>query len=47
MMYLLFRDHNITPMQFHEMGMGERLVCRVFERYQLEQQAKEMERLNG
>ncbi len=43
-MYLLFRDHNITPMQFYSMGMGEKLICRVFEQYQLEQEAKSMEK---
>lgn len=29
-MYLLFRQHNIMPMQYHMMGNGERQIVRAF-----------------
>ena len=30
MMYWLFREHNITPSQFYNMGEGEKRILRVF-----------------
>lgn len=50
-MYLLFRYHHITPMQYHDMGYGEKKVIRAFMRYEVDkrnEEVKEIERqMNG
>lgn len=46
-MYLLFRDHNITPAQYYRMGYGEQQVIRAFMHYEIEQKAREIEEIEG
>lgn len=35
-MYLLFRHHHIMPMQYYQMGYGERQVVRAFMHQQMD-----------
>lgn len=45
-MYLLFRYHHITPMQYYEMGFGERKVIKSFMHYEIEERNEEITKLN-
>lgn len=47
MMYLLFRYHHITPMQYFTMGYGEKSVIRAFMRYEIDSRNKEIESMKG
>ena len=44
-MYLLFRYHHITPMQYHRMGAGEQLIIRAFMHYQIDMLNEEIEEM--
>lgn len=46
-MYLLFRYHHITPMQYYKMGYGEQKVICAFMHYEIEQRMKEFQELEG
>ena len=35
-MYWCYREHNITPSQFYEMGEGEKLILHAFMRHEIE-----------
>ena len=45
-MYLLFRYHDITPMQFYEMGFGERQIISAFMHFEVEKRNEEIEKIN-
>ena len=46
-MYLLFRDHHISPSTYYNMEPGEQIVIRAFMHYELEERQKEMDSLKG
>lgn len=45
-MYILFREHHVTPGQYAAMGYGERTVLKAFVRYQMEKEAEMIQRAN-
>lgn len=45
-MYLLFRYHDFTPMQYYEMGFGEKQIIKSFMHYEIEKRNEEIERIN-
>ena len=46
-MYFLFKYHHITPMQFYNMGYGEKQIVREFMHYEIDQMNKEAKLLEG
>lgn len=46
-MYLLFRYHHMTPMQYFGMGYGERTVIKAFMHYEVEQKNEELEEIEN
>lgn len=46
-MYLLFRYHHITPLQYYRMGYGERTVIRAFMHYEVEKRNEELEEIEN
>lgn len=44
-MYLLFRYHHMTPMQYFRMGYGERTVIKAFMHYEAEKRNEELEEI--
>ena len=45
-MYLLFRYHHITPMQYFDMGFGERQIISAFMHFEVEKRNEEIEKIN-
>ena len=46
-MYLLFRYHHITPIQYFEMGFGEKRVIKAFMHYEIEKRNEEIESIKN
>ena len=46
-MYLLFRLHHIMPMQYHQMGCGEKKIVKAFMQYEMEERNEEVKQLNN
>ena len=44
-MYFLFRYHNIMPMQYYNMGPGERKTVKAFLNYEMEKRSEEIEEI--
>jgi hypothetical protein len=40
-MYYLYRFHNITPENYYNMKIGNRIILNSFVEYEIEQKAKE------
>lgn len=45
-MYYLFKFHNITPMQFFEMGYGEQQILQAFMHKEIDEKNKEIKLLD-
>ena len=46
-MYLLFRYHNIRPLEWEGMGYGERVVLKSFLRKEMTDRQKEIDSIGG
>ena len=45
-MYYLFKYHHITPMEFYNMGYGEKQILKEFMHYEIDQINEENKLLN-
>lgn len=45
-MYYLFKYHHVMPMQFNNMGNGEKQIVRAFMHYEIDQMNEEYKLLN-
>lgn len=45
-MYLLFSYHHMTPMQYYDMGYGEKQVIKAFVHYEIEEKKRQIDSLN-